>query len=188
MNESQNKRNNKKLKTMCEVAVMVAVALALSYIELELGAAGGSVGLVMIPIFVVCFRHGLSWGLVAGLVFGTLKCLFTEGIGYGWQAILLDYSVAYLACGLCGLWKNPKVSGVVAGTLAGSAARWFIHTLSGVVLWGEYMPAEYLGMAMHNVWLYSMLYNGIYMSLNCALAVVVLVLLRKKAPILFETN
>ncbi len=189
MNESQNnKRSNKKLKTMCEVAVMVAVALALSYIELELGAAGGSVGLVMIPIFVVCFRHGLSWGLVAGLVLGTLKCLFTEGIGYGWQAILLDYSVAYLACGLCGLWKNPKVSGVVAGTLVGSVARWFIHTLSGVVLWGEYMPAEYLGLPMSNVWLYSMLYNGIYMSLNCALAVAVLVLLRKKAPILFEVN
>ncbi len=121
MNEHQNKRSNQKLKTMCEVAVMVAVALALSYIELELGAAGGSVGFVMIPIFLICFRHGFSWGLAAGLVFGTLKCLLTEGIGYGWQAMLLDYSVAYLACGLCGLWKKPKVSGVVAGTLVGSA-------------------------------------------------------------------
>ena len=50
------------------------------------------------------------------------------------------------------------------------------------------MPAEYLGLPMNNVWGYSMLYNGIYMSLNCALAVVVLVLLRKKAPVLFDVK
>ena len=47
---------------------------------------------------------------------------------------------------------------------------------------------KHLGLPMSNVWGYSMLYNGIYMSLNCALAVVVLVLLRKKAPVLFEVK
>ncbi len=190
MSESQNNKrtSSQKIKTLCEVAVMVAVALALSYVELELGAAGGSVGFVMIPIFLICFRHGFSWGLAAGLVFGTLKCLLTEGIGYGWQAMLLDYSVAYLVCGVCGLWKKPKLSGLVLGTLAGSTARWFIHTLSGVILWGEWMPDVYLGMAMNNVWLYSMLYNGIYMSLNCVVAIAVLMLLYKKAHILFEVK
>ena len=190
MNESQNNKrtSSQKIKTLCEVAVMVAVSLALSYVELELGAAGGSVGFVMIPIFLICFRHGFSWGLAAGLVFGTLKCLLTEGIGYGWQAMLLDYSVAYLVCGVCGLWKKPNLSGVVLGTLVGSTARWLIHTISGVILWGEWMPDVYLGMAMNNVWLYSMLYNGIYMSLNCAIAIAVLVLLYKRAHVLFEVK
>ena len=33
-----------------------------------------------------------------------------------------------------------------------------------------------------------MLYNGIYMSLNCAIAVAILVLLYKKAHVLFEVK
>lgn len=94
----------------------------------------------------------------AGLVFGVLKAIIGGGIAYGWQSLLLDYALAYALTGLAGFTPKKPVLGTVIGALGALLS----FVLSGVFVWGEYMPDVFLGMAMKNVWIYSFIYNFIY--------------------------
>ena len=95
---------NKDVVVLCEGAVMIALAIVLSFIELELGVWGGSIGFAMIPIAIFALRRGAVWGIGVGFVFGTLKFFIGDGTVANWVSLLLDYSVAYGAVGLAGLF------------------------------------------------------------------------------------
>jgi len=164
------------LRRVCEGAVFVALALVLSYIKIPIGLSfggfGGSIDLVMIPIVLFAVRWGLWWGLGAGLVFGTLKYFFAAGFAVNWQSMLLDYSVAYMAVGLAGLFKNRKW-GLVGGGLAGCLARFAVHFVSGITIYAQYMPDKFMNLTMTSTWVYSLLYNGTYMLPNTVIVVAV---------------
>lgn len=173
---------NKTLRTLCEGAVLVALSLALSYIKIPIGLAfggfGGSVDLVMIPLIVFALRAGWGWGLGAGLVFGTLKFFLAGGVAVNWQSMLLDYSLAYMFVGFAGLVRGTRFE-LPLGALIGGAARFVIHFISGITIYAEYMPEEFMDMTMTSPWVYSLLYNGTYMLPNTVLAVVLCALLKK---------
>ena len=99
---------NKQLYRICESAVLVALAIALCAIEIQIGALGGSIDFVMIPLFIIAYRNGLGYGITSGLVFGFVKCLIGGGIGWGLPSILLDYVLAYGAVGLAGIFKEKS--------------------------------------------------------------------------------
>ena len=63
----------KKTQMLCEGAISIALAIALSYVELDLWFQGGSISATMIPLILFAFRWGIGWGMLAGLAFGTLK-------------------------------------------------------------------------------------------------------------------
>jgi len=166
---------NQKLLCACEGAVVAAAALALSYLKIPIGLAfggfGGSIDLVMIPLIFFAVRRGLSWGLAAGLVFGTLKFFLAGGVAVNWQSMLLDYSLAYMFVGFAGVMKGRKW-GLVTGGLIGCAARFFIHFLSGITIYAQYMPEEFMNLTMINPFIYSILYNGTYMLPSTIIAIV----------------
>ena len=95
----------KHLYTLCECGVMIALATVLSFIEIQLGANGGSINFTMLPLLILAYRHGAIWGISSGLVFGFIKCLIGGGIGWGLPSVLLDYVLAYGAVGIAGLFK-----------------------------------------------------------------------------------
>jgi len=165
------------LRALVEGAIMVAVAFVLSFVEIPVGLYGGSVEFVMIPLIVYARRRGVLWGLGAGFVYGTIKYIST-GWAINWLSILLDYSVAYMAVGLAGLPKQGT-KGYVWGTLLGCFARFIVHFISGIVLYAEYMPEEFLGLTMTSVPFYSALYNGLYMLPNTVIAVIICAILAK---------
>ena len=173
---------NKKLITLCEGAVMAALALALSYIKIPTGLAfggfGGSIDLVMIPLIVYAVRRGTLQGLAAGLVFGTLKFFLAGGVALNWQSMLLDYSLAYMFVGFAGLVRGRRGQ-FPLGALVGCAARFVIHFISGVTIYAQYMPEEFLNMVMVSPAVYSVLYNGTYMLPNTVIAVAAAALLAK---------
>ena len=174
--------NRKTLRIITEGAVLTALSLALSYIKIPIGLAfggfGGSVDLVMIPIIIFALRRGTLWGLGAGLVFGTLKFFLAGGVAVNWQSMLLDYSLAYMFVGFAGPLRGRRAY-LPIGALVGCLARFFIHFLSGVTIYAEYMPEEFMNMTMINPAVYSVLYNGSYMLPNTILAVVLCALLKK---------
>lgn len=173
-------KSKQTTRTLCEGAIMVAMAVVLNFFKFDLFAQGGSMNLLFIPLMVFALRRGPVWGMGAGLVFGVLKAIIGGGIAYGWQSLLLDYALAYALTGLAGFTpKNP-----VLGTVIGALGALLSFVLSGVFVWGEYMPDVFLGMAMKNVWIYSFIYNFIYTAFNWLIAAIVIYFLSKKTKLL----
>ncbi len=170
---------NKNLKTVCEGAVLIALSLALSYLEIPIGLAfggfGGSITLAMIPIVVFAMRRGCLWGLGAGFVFGTLKFFLTGGVAVNWQSMLLDYSVAYMFLGFGGLCRGNYLAGSVVACLS----RFAVHFFSGITIYAIVIPTEIMGLTTGSAAIFSVLYNGSYMLPSSIITVIACVLLSK---------
>ncbi len=154
-----------KLRALCEGAIFVALAQVLGYIKLFELPQGGSVGIGMLPIFIYCARWGFGPGMLASIAYSVLQLLLDGAYAWGWQSILGDYIFAFSVLGLAGLFSKQK-NGFFTGCCVGSAARFLVHYLTGVFVWGEYMPDTFFGMTMTSPWFYSALYNGSYMLLD----------------------
>ena len=182
---------NKNLRCLTEGAVLVALSLALSYLKIPIGLAfggfGGSIDLVMIPLIVFAVHCGLGWGLLAGLVFGTIKYFIGSHADISWVSIIFDYSVAYMFVGFAGALRDAfakrKPGALALGALVGCVCRFVVHYISGVTVYAQWMPEEFMGVTRLTPALYSLLYNGTYMLPNTILAVVICALLRKPLQI-----
>lgn len=162
---------NKTVRIICEAALCVAMSAVLSYVKLDVGPSGGSINATMIPLILFAIRWGWGWGVGAGLVFGTLKYFLGEGFVISWVSIVFDYSVAYAFVGFAGVLKR-KASLAWLAALIGCVARFVIHYLSGVTVYAEWMPEEFLGLTMTTPFFYSALYNLFYMLPSTVIAVV----------------
>lgn len=158
----------KNVRRLCECAVLVSIAQILSWLKLWEMPWGGSVVLSMIPLVLASVRWGLIPGLVSGFAYGCLQFLFDGGFAIGWQSILGDYLAAFTVLGLAGLFQGRR-GGVFYGTLLGCFARFLVHFVVGATIWAEYMPEQFFGMTMHSPWLYSLLYNLVYLLPNAAI-------------------
>ena len=93
------------------------------------------------------------------------------------QKLYVDFkSVAFIDDRLRG---ELVEKGFFTGTVVGSLARFLVHYLVGVWVWGEYMPDTFFGMTMTTPWFYSFLYNGSYMLVDMILCLVIGALLWK---------
>lgn len=169
---------HKKVKMLCEGAILIALAQILSYLSIYHFPNGGSVDVAMLPIIIFSVRYGWGWGTLAGFVYGILQ--YFQGHGsIDWVSIIADYLVAYAALGLgAGLMRGKKHA-MVKGALLGGLFRFLVHFFAGAVVWGKYMPDTYFGMTMTSEWFYSFLYNVPYMGLCIAVCVVLILLLQK---------
>ena len=173
------KNVNQTTRMLCEGAVSIALAYALTFVELDLWFQGGSISAAMIPIILFAVRWGAGWGVVAGLAFGTLKYfLGLDSFVISWVSIVFDYTGAYAMVGLAGLFKRKAGLVPVAALVAG-AARFVVHYVSGVTVYAEWMPETFMGMTMTSPFFYSALYNGGYMFPSTLLAVVACAALMK---------
>ncbi|MBQ9980166.1 MAG: energy-coupled thiamine transporter ThiT [Oscillospiraceae bacterium] len=171
-------KNKNHIRSLCECGVFIAAAIALSFAELDLWLQGGSISLTMIPIVIMAVRWGPVWGVVTGLVFGTLKCLIGGHMEWGFISVMLDYTLAYGAVGLAGVFKRRE-RGAVCGVILGAFCRFIIHFISGVTIYAITMPTELYGNMYSNAAIYSVVYNGAYMLINCVIAVIILGILTK---------
>lgn len=160
-------------RALVEGAVMIALATVLGYIRFYRFPAGGSVDLALIPILVYCLRWGPKWSLLVCFTNGVLQFFLGGGLAISWQSMILDYVLAYTLIFLCG-FASGKPWGWLWGTILGTVGRWASMTLAGALLWYEYMPETFLGMAMVDPWQYSALYNGLVAGLTMVLDLVVL--------------
>lgn len=158
---------NQRVTTIVEVGLSVALAAVLGLVKITLpwNIAGGSVSLTMVPIFILAARRGLVPGVVAGVLFGVVD-YFMEPFAVHPVQVLLDYPVAFGACGLAGFiapfarrtLSAARVAGwTVIGAVVGGAGRFTASFVSGIVFFGANAEAG------QPVWLYSLLYNGSYL-------------------------
>lgn len=170
--EARPRASRTRVRMLCEGALLVAAAQILSYVKFLELPNGGSLTPAMFPVLLFAVRWGWKDGMLGGLVLGILQFMFDGGFALGWQSILGDYLLAFTALGLAGVFRGRRW-GIFAGTVLGCAGRFLVHYVVGATIWAEYMPEEFLSMTMTSPWLYSLLYNGVYMLPNMVLALVI---------------
>ena len=179
------KKSQTNVRCLTEGGICVALSLVLSYLKIPVmagfGGFGGSIDFVMIPLIIFAVRWGLSWGIGAGLVFGTLKYILASGFAISWVSIIFDYAVAYAFIGFAGLFRR-KYKLLPVAALVGCLARFVIHFISGMTVYAQYMPEEFMGYTGMTPFLYSLLYNGTYMLPNTIIAIVICSLLIPVMP------
>ncbi len=181
-NEIKNTRKDRheRIRTLCEGAVSIALAVILNYVKIDIGAQGGSINFTMVPLIIYAIRRGAGYGFAASFGYGLLKFAL-GGEVIAWQSIVFDYFLAYGVAGIAFFARFLKTSApvkAVIGAFTACMLRFLVHFVSGVTIYAEWMPDSFLGMEMESVALYSFLYNGLYMIPTIICAVVV-------APVLY---
>ena len=152
-------------------------------------------------------KWGLTAGFGYALVqmamgAGTVTAAFQPGyfgdgtmIGRALIMCLLDYVLAYTLLGLGGCFRNrlPRGAALSCGSLVALGARYLVHIFSGYILfagWAEWFftqegfpawGAELVSTLSPGAlgWLYSIVYNGMYMVPEMILTAVAAVLVAK---------
>ena len=172
--EKGGKNMNKNLtRKLTESAVLIALGTVLSLLKIDLPFGGGVTIASMLPLVLISHRWGWKWGVPTAFVYSAIQLLLgLDNVGYATSfimavgIILLDYIIAYTVIGFSGVFD--KVIGKNRGSMAVGIAVTFVlrfacHLLTGVWIWGEWMPETFMNMTMTSPWLYSFLYNGWYM-------------------------
>lgn len=146
-----------RLLRVVETGIMIAAAVALSYVKIYEMPQGGSVTLgSMVPVLLIALRYGAGWGMATGAIAGLIQYVLEPYFVHPVQ-FLLDYPLAFAALGLAGFARGR--SQTVAAWLGPVAlfGRFLAHVVSGAVFFAEYAPAG------QSPWVYSAIYNGSYM-------------------------
>lgn len=177
---------SKKTRILVEGAVMLALATALSFIQIYKLPWGGSITLLsMLPIVLYSIRRGLKAGLAISFLFsliqlyqGIMDGLFGWGLTPGMliACIFIDYIFAFTVLGLGGLFRKKGTAGWIGGIVLAIALRFVMHFLSGVVIWKSFGEL-WEGFSTESSVLYSILYNGSYMLPELIITVVAAVVL-----------
>ena len=153
-----------KTQRLTESAMLLAIAIVLelaSKMFIPEMPFGGQVTLAsMLPMVLISYRHGVKWGLIAGIAYAfiqmaigarTVAAAFQPGyFGEGRMLLnafimcVLDYLLAFTLLGLGGIFRNrikrPGIA-LACGSLVALSARYLAHVLSGYILfagWAEW--------------------------------------------------
>ena len=184
---------NSKVKLLAECAVMVALAFALSYAKIYEMPLGGSVTVAsMLPIMLISLKHGSLVGLGTGFLYSLTQLFQALLSGNVFPycetgvtlviCILFDYVVPFTVLGLAGLFKDFKLIknqeiGFYLGMTGAVLIRFICHFITGVVIWGQWAPE---GMGKY---LYSLAYNGGFLSFDFIICIIVAVLMLRNKEI-----
>ncbi len=160
-------------RMLTESALMIAIATVLSMLKIDLPFGGGVTVVSMLPLILISHRWGWKWGLLTAFVYSLIQLLLgLDNVGYATTfatalgVVLLDYVVAYTAIGLSGIFDGPlgkTRKSVAVGIAVTFFLRFCCHFITGVWIWGGWMPETFMNLTMTSPWLYSFLYNGWYM-------------------------
>ncbi len=152
---------------------MIAFSAVLSVLKLVDMPYGGSVTFAsMLPVAIIAYRHGLKWGIGAGVVYAAVQqVLGLENFAYlpvpTWQAItalfLLDYLLAFAVIGFAGVFRGKigknasQAKELALGIALVSVLRYILHTVAGFTVWAGLLIPDAAAL------IYSVGYNATYM-------------------------
>ena len=174
------------IREMAEIGMLAALAviLNLQFLRIQVQASGGSIDFAMVPLFVLCYRHGFIKGFFGcGIIYGLIACLADQ---YGIFTYPLDYLMAFGSISFAGLFANlafPKdfiIKNVwldrffltknkfffLLSIFVANFARFSFHVISGILVY----ETSFWG---------SVVYNVSYMLPSFVICLIALVLLYK---------
>ena len=184
-----------KILALCECAIMVALATALSFVKLWQMPLGGSVTLVsMLPLFIIAVKHKFPYAFGSAFLYSLIQLsqalmegdvfIYCESAFIVIVCVLFDYLLPFSALCLAGIFKNYHLYrekgecvkemrdfGIYLGIFLAIFSRFACHFITGAFIWGQWAP-EGLGK-----WTYSLAYNGTYLGVEIILTCIVAKLL-----------
>lgn len=171
-------------RSLTFAAVCVGMSFALSYIRIVKMPFGGSITFAsMLPLMLFAYMFGMKKGVIAGLVYGCLQAIQDPYVVHPAQFVL-DYLVAFSALGLTGIMRslnvfkgNNKAQFALGAAIAG-LLRYIAHFFAGVFAFG-WCGTWYADVweGFNNPYVYSLVYNALYIIPEIIIVVVVGVLL-----------
>lgn len=199
------------VRVLAEVAIFAAIAFVLDLFQgiwfKGIWPNGGSIGIAMVPVFVIAYRRGLLPGLLCGLIVGTVQ--LSGGIyavtGKNFDTafmqtmapfiqVSLDYVIAYFLVGFAGAFASLYAKGkdfktkavwIIVGTLLGGFLKFLAHFVAGY-FWLN-TSSSFAGVDSGSM-LFSFVYNGTYCLPNMILSTAIMVIIAKVAPFLLDVN
>ena len=178
---------SKKLdaKKVAFAGVCVSMSFTLSFIKVSPVQYGGSITLAsLVPILLYAYVYGFADGLLVGLVHGLLNFIEDPYILTP-ATFLLDYLLAFTGVCFMGLFgrmqrKQKGITPLVLGCICAFAVRFIFHLSSGMIFFLENAVwVEFPAWAISNAFVYSFIYQCIYIPADCLIALAVLIALAK---------
>lgn len=171
------------IRILTEIAIIAALAMALSLIPLSVGWFEISLGTILIVL--ISLRHGTSIGIITGLIWGLLHFVLGKVYFLSVPQVLIEYILAFAFAGFAGLaTKSFKQTGkakyIVLAVIIGAFAKYFWHFVAGVIFWSDYAWKGWGAVS------YSLVINGVSFLLTAITAIIVLLVINKVAPKLFK--
>ncbi len=171
-------------------AMFIAVSIVLNELTpIKLPFGGSVTPFSMVPLALLGWQYGLSWGLSCGATMGVLDMIigglenfsYVAGIPAYLTLMFFDYFIAYGVMGISGLFKGKLKNNTLEfalGTGLACLLRFICHFITGVTIWADYAD----GFA--NVWGYSLGYNASYMVPELIITVIGAVVISNIKPIM----
>ena len=162
-------------------ALCLALSFVLSLVKFAPVTFGGSITLAsMVPVLLSAWCYGAADGLIVGTLYGLLSFVQSPYILTP-ATFLLDYLVAFSGVALTGVFKKAVKNRLGALALGVSAAylwRFAAHLVSGVIYFG--MGAVFTDLPQTSAFLYSFLYQSVYLVPDYLICLFVMLILEKK--------
>lgn len=179
---ADRKRRPFDSRTIAFAAICIALSFALSYIRIFKMPMGGSITFAStLPIMLFSYMYGSRKGLLAGLIYGALQAIQDPWILHPAQ-FLLDYGLAFASIGVAGcikdfgLFKNNVRAQFSVGAVVAGLLRFISHFFSGAFAFGSFGAgyAEEFGIsALNNPYVYSLLYQTLYVIPDLIIVIIV---------------
>ena len=172
-------------KRLAFAGISVAMSFVLAMIKFKPVQYGGSVTLAsFVPILIYAYVYGAADGFLVGLIHGLLNFVESPYILTP-ATFILDYLLAFVGVGLMGFFgkmqKKPKAAlPLTLGCVCVFSWRFLSHLFSGMIFFLQ--DAVWVSLpswAMRNAFVYSFVYQCVYVPLDAAIATGVLIVLAK---------
>lgn len=92
-------------REITEIAILCALAIVFdTYVKIPVGATGGSINFSMLPLIIICLRHGPFKGFIsAAFIYGIITCWLDD---YGFQFYPMEYFIAFGSIAITGFTAN----------------------------------------------------------------------------------
>ena len=160
-------KNVKLSQKLTESGLMLALTTILSVLAIAKLPYGGSITFAsMLPMTIIAYRYGFTWGLLTGATYGLIQMLLgMDTLSYATSVtaviaiILLDYIFAFMSTALGGLFRKSsnQVAALTNATLLVCIVRYLFHVISGCTVWAG------LSIPTADALIYSIIYNATYM-------------------------
>lgn len=167
----KNATKSNNTRALVYAAICISASFVLSFIKLFRLPFDGSITLAsLVPIVIYSYVFGFRRGLLAGIIYGLLQ--FIQGPMFLTPIqFILDYILAFASISLAGVFKKvlKENLAVILGLLLVGFVRLTMHTLAGIIFFNA--GWVYPELPSSNAFVYSLVYNIIYILPDIAIAI-----------------